>query len=127
MQIEPIISYFLINDLSFGLNFSYQYEKSENEVGNDHSTIEQTFIGPIGKYYFGEGEFRPFVFTDYLFLIGDNFDGCELGFGAGIMYHITGSTGLNLRIKYGHIWSNIDNIKSQNAILIGIGFSNFIF
>ena len=127
VQIEPIISYFFINDLSFGLNFSYHYEKSENEAGNDPSTIKQTFIGPIGKYYFGEGEFRPFVFADYLFLTGDNFDGGELGFGAGIMYHITGSTGLNLQIKYGHIWSKKDNIDSQNAIFIGIGFYNFIF
>lgn len=127
VQIEPVISYFFINDLSFGLNLSYQYEKSENETGNNPGTIEQTFIGPIGKYYFAEGEFRPFIFADYLFLTGDNFDGGELGFGAGLMYHITGSTGLNLQIKYGHIWSNKDNIDSQNAIFIGIGFSNFIF
>ena len=127
VQIEPVISYFFINDLSFGLNLSYQYEKSENEAGDNPGTIEQTFIGPIGKYYFSEGEFRPFVFADYLFLTGDNFDGGELGFGAGLMYHITGSTGLNLQIKYGQIWSNKDNIDNQNAILIGIGFSNFIF
>lgn len=127
VQIEPVISYFFINDLSFGLNLSYQYEKSEIDAGNNSGTIEQTFIGPIGKYYFGEGEFRPFIFADYLFLTGDNFDGGELGFGAGLMYHITGSTGLNLQIKYGHIWSNKDNVDSQNAIFVGIGFSSFIF
>jgi hypothetical protein len=127
IQIEPLISYFFINDLSFGLNLSYQYEKSENETGNNPGTVEQTFIGPIGKYYFGEGEFRPFVFADYLFLTGDNFEGGELGLGAGLMYHITGSTGLNLQIKYGQIWSNKDNIDNQNALFIGIGFSNFIF
>ncbi|HES60144.1 MAG: hypothetical protein JW956_01405 [Calditrichaceae bacterium] len=127
VQVEPVISYFVINDLSFGLNLSYQYEKSENETGNNPAAIEQTFIGPIGKYYFGEGEFRPFVFADYLFLTGDNFDGGELGFGAGIMYHITGTTGLNFQIKYGRIWSDKDHIDSQNALFFGIGFSNFIF
>jgi hypothetical protein len=99
----------------------------EYEVEKDPATIEQTFIGPIGKYYFGEGELRPFVFADYLFLTGDDFDGGEFGFGAGIMYHITGNTGLNLQFKYGHIWSNKDNIDSQSGVFIGIGFSNFIF
>ena len=127
VQVEPVISYFVINDLSFGLNLSYLYEKSENEAGNNPATVEQTFVGPIGKYYFGEGEFRPFVFADYLFLTGDNFDGGELGFGAGVMYHISGTTGLNLKIKYGRIWSDKDNIDSQNALFFGIGFSNFIF
>ena len=127
VQIEPIIMYFFIDDLSFGLNFSYQYNKTENEVGNDPSTIEQTFIGPIGKYYFGEGDFRPFVFADYLFLTGDNFDGGELGIGAGIMYHVAGNIGINLQLKYGQIWSTKNDIDSQNAIFVGIGLSNFIF
>jgi hypothetical protein len=127
VQIEPIISYFFSENLSFGLNFSYRYEKTENEVGNDPGAIEQLFIGPIGKYYFAEGAFRPFLFTDYLFLTGDNFDGGELGFGAGIMYHMVGNVGLNLQIKYGQIWSNKNNIDSQNTIFIGIGLSNFIF
>ncbi|MEJ2542784.1 MAG: hypothetical protein P8Y99_01825 [Calditrichaceae bacterium] len=127
VQIDPVVSYFVINDLSFGINLSYQYEKSENEAGNDHDTIEQTFIGPIGKYYFGEEEFRPFIFADYLFLSGDNFDGGELGFGAGLMYHLAGNTGINLQVKYGHIWSKENNVDSQDAIFIGMGFSHFIF
>jgi hypothetical protein len=127
VQIEPIISYFFIDDLSLGLDFSYQYNKTENEVGNDPSIIEQTFIGPIGKYYFGEGDFRPFVFADYIFLIGDNFDGGELGFGAGIMYHVAGNIGINLQLKYGQIWSTRNDIDSQNTIFVGIGLSNFIF
>ena len=127
VQLEPIISYFFIDDLSFGLNLSYQYNKTENEVGNDPGTIEQTFIGPIGKYYFGKEDFRPFVFADYLFLAGDYFEGGEFGFGAGIMYHATGNIGLNLQLKYGQIWSNMDDINSQNTIFVGIGISNFIF
>ncbi len=127
VQIEPIISYFIIDDLSFGLDFSYQYNKTENEVGNDPGTIEQTFIGPIGKYYFGKEDFRPFVFADYLFLTGDYFDGGELGFGAGIMYHVAGNLGINLQLKYGQIWSTKNDIESQNTIFVGIGLSNFIF
>ena len=127
VQIEPIISYFFIDDLSIGLNFSYQYYKTENDVGNDPSAVEQTFFGPIGKYFLGEGDFRPFVFGDYLFLVGDNFEGGELGFGAGIMYHIAGNIGINFQLKYGQIWSNKDNIDSQNTIFVGIGLSNFIF
>ena len=127
LQIEPIISYFFIDDLSIGLNLSYQYQKIEYETGDDPGTTEQTFIGPIGKYYFGEEKLRPFIFADYLFLVGDNFDGGELGIGGGILYHFTGNFGINLQIKYGQIWSSKDNIDSQSRILVGIGISNFIF
>ena len=127
LQIEPIISYFFIDDLSFGLNLSYQYENIEHESSNEPKETEQTFIGPIGKYYFGEDKFRPFILADYLFLVGDNFDGGELGIGAGVVYHISGNMGINIQLKYGQIWSSNNNIDSQNRVLIGIGISNFIF
>ena len=127
LHIEPVISYFVIDNLSAGLNISYQYNKIETDTEPESVKIEQTFVGPIGKYYFGEGQYRPFVFVDYLFLTGDNFKGGEIGFGAGLMYHIAGNIGLNIQAKYGQIWPQNDNIDSQNTIFIGIGLSSFIF
>lgn len=76
--------------------------------------------------YFGEDNLRPFILAEYLFLVGDNFDGSELDFGAGIFCHVTGNFGFNFFGKYGFIWSSNNDIDTQNRIFIGIGISNFI-
>jgi len=127
LQIEPILSYFFIDDLSLGVNFSYQYEKIVTGTGNSPHTSKQTFIGPIGKLYFCGKNIRPFLFSEYLFLSGDAFAGGELGLGAGIMYHVAGNIGVNLHVNYGQIWSAKENIANQNRIYAGIGLSNFMF
>ena len=74
------------------------------------------------NYYFSE-----IFWEEELFLTGDYFDGGELGFGAGIMYHVAGNLGITLQLKYGQIWSTKNDIESQNTIFVGIGLSNFIF
>jgi predicted porin len=127
VQIEPIISYFIIDDLALGINLSYYYQKIENNAAINSDHLEQTFVGPLGKYYFGSKKLRPYIQADYLFLVGDNFEGGELGIGAGIFYHITGNFGMNAQFKYGHVWSNQSEIENQNRMLVGIGLAAFIF
>jgi hypothetical protein len=126
VQVEPAFSYFFVDNISLGINVSYLYQKTEYETADISTTIEQTFIGPIAKMYFGKEEFRPFILADYLFLSGDNYSGGELDFGAGIFYHLTGNFGFSLLAKYGFIWSDKENIDSQRRLFIGIGISNFI-
>jgi len=127
IQADPMISYFIINDLSLGLDFSYRYDKMDPGAGNDPSIVEQKFLGPVAKYYFCDERFRPFLFADYLFLAGDLFNGGELGVGAGIMFHVSGNLGIHFQVKYGQIWSGEEGIDRQNVIFTGIGLSNFIF
>ncbi len=127
VQIEPMISYFIINDLSLGVDFSYHYETIENKSEENPRSTEQMFLGPVGKFYFGDEKIRPFVFSDFQLLIGDHFEGKELSMGAGIMVHVTGNIGLNLQVKYANIWSKKDDIDQQNRIFIGLGISNYIF
>jgi len=120
LQIESGISYFIINDLSIGFLFSYFRQKIGGTI------TEQTMTGPILKKYFGEDRLRPFVFANYLFLVGDNSDGGELDCGAGVLYHISGNLGISTLLKYGQIFSDHDYIKKQNRIFFGIGLTNFI-
>lgn len=125
LLIEPAIAYFIINNLSFGLDLSYLNQKTKSS-GLTQS-VKQTSIGPLAKYYIGKKRLRPFIQADYLFLTGDNYEGGELDFGAGILYHVTGNIGLSLFGKYGIISSAKENIDSQNRIFVGIGLANFIF
>jgi hypothetical protein len=125
--IEPVFSYFFVDHISLGLDLSYLNQKIDYESSADSRTIEQTFIGPVAKMYFGEDRFRPFLLADYLFLVGDNYDGGVLDIGAGVFYHVTGDFGFSLIGKYGFMSSTNDNIDSQSRMFIGVGISNFIF
>ena len=126
LQIEPVFSYFFVDHISLGIDLSYYYQKTDYKSYGESATLEQTFVGPIVKMYFGEDNLRPFILAEYLFLVGDNFDGSELDFGAGIFCHVTGNFGFNFFGKYGFIWSSNNDIDTQNRIFIGIGISNFI-
>jgi len=126
IHIEPGLSYFFFDNISFGLLLTYFYQKTDYESSNGAISTDQISIGPVAKLYFGEDKFRPFVLADYLFLVGDDFDGGELDLGAGVLYHVTGNFGISIQAKYGLIWSSKDNINNQNRIFVGVGFSNFI-
>ncbi len=123
--IEPTFSYFFIDNLSLGLDLSYLNQKTK--FSGITQTVKQTSLGPFAKFYIGNKRLRPFIQADYLFLTGDNYEGGELDFGAGILYHVTGNIGLSLFGKYGIISSTDNDIDSQNRIFIGIGLANFIF
>jgi len=123
---EPVFSYFIVDNISLGLDLSYLNQKTEYESSDDSRTTEQTFIGPIVKLFFGEDRFRPFILADYLFLAGDNYEGGVLDMGAGLLYHVTGNFGISLFGKYGFMSSTNDTIDSQSRVFIGVGISSFI-
>lgn len=124
--IEPVFLYFFIDNIALGLDVSYLNQKTDFKSSEDNETIEQTFVGPIAKMYFGEDRLRPFILADYLYLVGDNYDGGVLDIGAGVFYHVTGNFGFSFFGKYGFMYSTKDNIDRQNRVFIGIGISNFI-
>ena len=124
--IEPVFLYFFIDNIALGLDVSYLNQKTDYKSSEDSGTIEQTFVGPIAKMYFGEDRLRPFILADYLYLVGDNYDGGVLDIGAGVFYHVTGNFGFSFFGKYGFMSSTKDNIDRQNRVFIGIGISNFI-
>lgn len=126
LQIEPVILYAFVDNISLGFDMSFLHQKTDYKSSDESDSIEQLFIGPIAKMYFGEDRFRPFILSDYLFLVGDDYDGGVFDLGAGVFYHVAGNFGLSLYGKYGFMSSTHDNIESQNRIMIGIGISNFI-
>jgi hypothetical protein len=118
---ELALSYFVINNLCFGLCGAYDYDHLSNQ------TIEQKMAGVIGKKYFGSKRWRPFIVTDYLYHTGDDFKGGELNAGAGLLYHIAGSFAVTADVKYGLFQAQNENIEKRNRYYIGIGIVNFIF
>jgi len=126
LLIEPAFLYFIVDNISLGLDLSYLNQKTNDESSEGSKRVEQTFIGPVAKMYFAEEKLRPFILADYLFLVGDNYDGGVLDIGVGIFYHVTGNFGFSLFGKYGIIWSRKDDIDKQNRLFIGVSITNFI-
>ena len=120
VQAEAGLSHFFIDNLSFGFLFSYFRQKEEGGVA------EQTMVGPIIKKYFGRERFRPYVFTDYLFWIGDRLDGREWDVGVGGLYPISGNVGMTAQVKYGILFENTNCIHKQNRLFVGIGLTHFL-
>jgi hypothetical protein len=119
-QVEAGGAHFFMNNLSLGILLSYLNQKQNN------LRTDQTMAGPMIKKYFGDKEWRPYLFSDYLFLSGDNLDGGEWDMGAGLLYHVTGNFGIIVQVKYGILFANEESIKSQNRLFVGIGIINFI-
>jgi hypothetical protein len=117
---EPGVGYFFIDNLSAGLLFSYLNQKQDQE------RTEQTLAGPIVKMYFGDKEWRPYLFTDYLFWTGDIMDGGEWDLGIGLLYHVSGNFGVTAQVKYGILFSDEKYIQEMNRIYVGFGIINFI-
>ena len=126
LLLEPVFLYFIVDRIALGLDVSYLREKTDYESLDISTTTEQTFVGPVAKMYFGEDRFRPFVLADYLFLVGDNYEGGVFDIGAGIFYHVSGNFGFSLLGKYGFMFSTKNYVDSQKRLFIGVGISNFI-
>jgi hypothetical protein len=126
LQIEPVVSYFVADNIAIGLDVKYMYENSKISSNSSTNSNSQTFAGPVAKMYFGEERYRPFIMIDYLVLAGDSYDGGEVDLGGGLMYHLDGNIGLNLFAKYGIIWYDSDTLDNKNRIFLGIGLSGFI-
>jgi len=126
IRVEPAFLYFMFDNIAIGVDLSYSQDKTAYEESNHSQIIEQTFIGPVAKMYFGDERYRPFIQADYLFLTGDYFDGGTAELGAGLFYHVTGNFGFSLMGKYGYIFSDNPNIDRQTRVFIGIGITSFI-
>ena len=126
IRVEPAFLYFMFDNIAIGVDLSYSQDKTTYEESNHSQIIEQTFIGPVVKMYFGDKRYRPFIQADYLFLTGDYFDGGTAELGAGLFYHVTGNFGFSLMGKYGYIFSNNRYIDRQSRVFIGIGITSFI-
>ena len=122
LNAELGLARFIANNLSLGILFSHLDQS--NTI--DGSSVKQTGFGPSLKFYFGNERTRPFVFAQYLFLKGDRFDGGELGFGLGALYHLAGNVGIAAQMKYGIVFPGTSTVERQRRILLGLGLTNFI-
>ncbi len=120
------LSRFIANNLSLGILLSYLDQNNTVDGLQNGTSFKQTMVGPSLKTYFGNERTRPFVFAQYLFLKGDQFDGGELGLGLGALYHLAGNVGIAAQVKYGILFHGKSTIERQSRILLGLGLTNFI-
>ena len=68
-NIEPSVSYFVIDNLALGLSLDFETgkEKNDNAESKDNSCI----LGPSIRYYFGESNIKPYLRGDVMFGTGN--------------------------------------------------------
>lgn len=61
VSLNPAAGYFILDNLAIGGTFNFGYVKT----GDVKSTV--IGAGPFARYYFGKGNLKPFVLTEFLF------------------------------------------------------------
>ena len=65
--IEPVFLYFIVDNISVGLDASYLNQKIDYKSSYDSRRTEQTFVGPITKMYFPF--LSRFIDMNYVYII----------------------------------------------------------
>ena len=96
----PALTYFLVDNLSTGINLSYVY--SELSIRNNKFINRSISFGPVMRYYFTNEKIIPFLEASYRYsnsLIG-NEDMNSFSFAGGINYFLSKSVAIEPYIEY---------------------------
>jgi len=130
-NIKPAVGYFVMDNLSLGLNFDYESEKYENDKN-------KTFmVGPMARYYFGSSKFKPYVHADLMFGSmkneGENYEinynASAWDLGAGVAIFLNDYISIDLGLGYASFTAvNDDDDKAKlktKGVAFNGGFSVF--
>lgn len=127
--LSPSLMYFFINDLSFGLNFSFGYFETNWKSTNQESKYisRPISIGPIMRYYLSGGIFIPFLEASYQYSnsLTGNADANSISVGGGINYFLTKSAALEPFIRYNKT-TYISADQKSSSISFGLRVNYFI-
>jgi outer membrane protein len=138
ISFTPSANYFVIDNLSIGLDFSIASTKTKAEFDDaeDESTTTSLGIIPNATYFFGDSNFKPFLSAGvgYLYSGGEDditkFSGLALKGQGGLAYFVNNSVSVNFSVEY--INANLKNKEDDNFELktntfaLGLGFAIFI-
>ena len=133
-SITPSANYFIVNDLSLGLDLSFSTAKSESSFENAKYRSHSFSVVPTATYFFSSGKFRPYLSAGagYGFSKG-NSDESKLnstifkGKG-GIAYFFNSNVALNAGLEYrnsNYKNKNTDAENKINTLAFTTGFSIF--
>jgi hypothetical protein len=111
ISISPSTSYFLINRLSVGLEFGYNYYEKSLDSGNNIEDIDMYLtFGPVVKYYFLDNNISPFIKIGYFhsfynmkesfYHTRKSFPGFSVKLGMGLNYFLTNSFSIETSLDY---------------------------
>lgn len=124
VQISPLVGYFVIDKLAFGLKPSFTY--GSNNIANTSTVIS---VGPLARYYWLDPEKIFNLFTEIDYAYGSNTGKGQgkgqhlniFSFSAGPVIYFNNSVGLEFSIGYATT-KVVDFIGRNNEIKIGLGF-----
>jgi hypothetical protein len=96
----PALTYFIVDNISTGLNLAYGY--SELTMQNNKYISRPISFGPVVRYYFASEKITPFLEASYRYsnsLIG-NEDMNSISFAIGINYFLSKSVALEPYLEY---------------------------
>lgn len=128
----PAASYFVINNLAFGLGLSYNHSKTGDSKSDTFTVIPQaTYFFPVA------GEVKPYVEAGVGYATNKTTEGSEdyklnglaYGFGGGVAYFVTPNVAFNLGLNYTAAnlkYSEDKDLESNtNNFGAGVGISVF--
>lgn len=145
-QISPVIGYFVADNISIGLalNLSGASTKFTSDFGENESKNNSFSISPFFKYYFTEGNFKPFfgggvgLGTGKFERITNGFESKSLSvffnLNAGVAYFINDKVSIELGLNYQRTGTSPNNgdegeedfITITNSFIPNVGFSLFL-
>lgn len=103
-EFSPAVTYFFIDNISFGIRISYLYSEFNDKIGDQEflHIIRPYSIGPVMRYYFASNKFIPFIEASYSYsnTITGNNDGNNYSFAGGINYFLSKSVALEPYVEY---------------------------
>jgi len=120
ISISPTISYFIINNLSAGIEVAYNFYQKAYDSDNYIEDINMYLsIGPVIKYYFIDDKIAPFVKVAYLQSIYNEIESVYHSRESFPGFTVKGGFGLNyFFIKSFSVETSIDYSYTQNKIEI---------
>lgn len=127
ISLTPSAGYFFANRFAAGGIFNVSYSKT----GEDKNTV--IGIGPFARYYFGKGNLKPFLATEFLFgssksQIGNEASSTSNGhnffLGGGLAAFVNEHVAIETQAGYTN--TKYSGSTSDNGLAIRIGFQIYL-
>lgn len=123
---SPMAGYFFLNHFALGGSMKLGYEKT----GDNKTTI--LGFGPFARYYFGNGNLKPFLTTEYLFTSNKfqnpNFrstvNGGDFLIGPGLAAFVNENVAIETVL--GYVNSKVSKQPSDGGLAVRIGFQIYL-
>lgn len=125
--LNPSAGYFILNNLAIGGSFNFSYVKVSTEKATAYGA------GPFARYYFGKGNLKPFVASEFLFNTSktetegepsSTYNGHNFFLGGGLAAFVNEHVAIETLLGYSN--TKYSKTESSGGLAIRIGFQIYL-